>query len=57
MGEKGDPAEGEKQAAQIVEETYLNSYVAHAPIETHSATAKFEDGKFTVWASSSGPSR
>ena len=37
--ENGDPAEGEKLAAHIVEETYLNAYVAHAPMETHSAVA------------------
>ncbi|MGD0500646.1 MAG: molybdopterin cofactor-binding domain-containing protein [Bryobacteraceae bacterium] len=55
FGEKGDPAEGEKLAAQIVEETYLNGYVAHAAMETHSAVAAFEDGKFTVWASTQGP--
>jgi isoquinoline 1-oxidoreductase len=55
VGQKGDPAEGEKLAAQVVEETYLNAYVAHAPIETHSAVAAFEDGKVTMWASSQSP--
>ena len=55
VGQKGDPAEGEKLAAYIVEETYLNAYVAHAPIETHSAVAAFEDGKVTIWASSQSP--
>ena len=55
VGEKGNPAEGEKLASTIVEETYLNSYVAHAPIETHSAVASFEDGKFTVWGSTQWP--
>jgi isoquinoline 1-oxidoreductase len=55
VGEKGNPAEGEKLAAHIVEETYLNAYVAHAPIETHSAVAAFEDGKFTIWASTQCP--
>jgi isoquinoline 1-oxidoreductase len=55
VGQKGDPAEGEKLAAQIVEETYLNAYVAHAPIETHSAVAAFEDSKLTIWASSQSP--
>jgi isoquinoline 1-oxidoreductase len=55
VGERGNPAEGEKLAAHIVEETYLNSYVAHAPIETHSAVAVFEDGKFTIWASVQSP--
>ena len=51
----GDVAEGEKQATAIVEETYLNAYVAHAPIETHTATAVVENGKATVWASTQAP--
>jgi nicotinate dehydrogenase subunit B len=54
-GQNGNLAEGEKLAEFIVEETYLNSYVAHAPMETHSATAQFENGKVTVWASSQAP--
>jgi isoquinoline 1-oxidoreductase len=54
-GASGDLAEGEKAAASIVEETYLNSYVAHAPMETHSATATVENGKATVWASTQAP--
>jgi nicotinate dehydrogenase subunit B len=53
--EQGSISEGEKQAASIVEQTYLNSYVAHAPIETHSAIASFENGKVTVWASTQTP--
>jgi isoquinoline 1-oxidoreductase len=55
VGQSGDLAEGERLAAGVIEETYLNSYVAHAPIETHSATAQIEDGKVTVWASSQAP--
>jgi nicotinate dehydrogenase subunit B len=51
----GDVAEGEKLATAIVEETYLNSYVAHAPMETHTATAVIENGKATVWASTQAP--
>ena len=51
----GDVAAGEKLSAAIVEETYLNSYVAHAPMETHSATAVIENGKATVWASTQAP--
>ena len=51
----GDVAEGEKQATAIVEETYLNSYVAHAPMETHTAMAVIEDGKATVWVSTQAP--
>ena len=51
----GDVQMGEKKAATIVEETYLNSYVAHAPMETHTALAHFENGKLTVWASTQSP--
>jgi isoquinoline 1-oxidoreductase len=54
-GASGDLAEGEKASSVIVEETYLNSYVAHAPMETHSATAVVEDGRATVWASTQAP--
>jgi len=54
-GGSGDLAAGEKESAAIVEATYLNSYVAHAPIETHSATATIEDGKATVWVSTQAP--
>ncbi|MDR3719229.1 MAG: molybdopterin-dependent oxidoreductase [Bryobacteraceae bacterium] len=53
--ESGNIAEGEKQAASIVEQTYMNAYGAHAPIETHSALASFENGKVTVWASTQTP--
>jgi len=54
-GESGSLAEGEKLAASIVEQTYLNSYVAHASLETHSAVAQIEGGKVTVWASTQAP--
>jgi isoquinoline 1-oxidoreductase len=54
-GSAGDLAEGEKASSVMVEETYLNSYVAHAPMETHSATAVVENGKATVWASTQAP--
>ena len=54
-GAGGDLAVGEKASTAIVEATYLNSYVAHAPMETHSATAIVENGKATVWASTQAP--
>ncbi|UCF17781.1 MAG: molybdopterin-dependent oxidoreductase, partial [Phycisphaerales bacterium] len=53
----GDLNSGEELADTLVEETYLNSYVAHAPIETHTALAKVDGGKATVWASTQGPFR
>jgi len=56
LSQEGDLALGERNSTDgIVEQTYLNSYVAHSPMETHSATAHFEDGKVTVWASSQAP--
>jgi CO/xanthine dehydrogenase Mo-binding subunit len=54
-GQSGDLAEGERLAGSVVELTYLNSYCAHSPMETHSATAQIVDGKVTVWASSQAP--
>jgi nicotinate dehydrogenase subunit B len=51
----GDLSQGEKQARHMLEETYFNSYVAHAPMETHTALAVIEDGKATVWASTQSP--
>jgi isoquinoline 1-oxidoreductase len=55
VGQGGSLAEGEKLAASLLEATYLNSYVAHATMETHSAVAMIEGGKVTVWASTQTP--
>lgn len=55
VAESGDIAEGERLARGVIERTYLNSYVAHAPIETHSATAVIENDRVTVWASTQTP--
>jgi len=51
----GDLKSGEKLADTVVEETYLDGYVAHAPIETHTALAKVEGNKATVWVSAQTP--
>lgn len=55
VGQSGNLAEGEKLAAIIVDATYLNSYVAHAPMETHSAIATIENGKATLWVGTQAP--
>jgi nicotinate dehydrogenase subunit B len=55
VDERGSLAEGEKLSQTVVEETYLNSYVAHASIEPHSATTMIENGKVTVWAGAQTP--
>ncbi|MCX8036068.1 MAG: molybdopterin-dependent oxidoreductase [Candidatus Sumerlaeia bacterium] len=51
----GNLAEGEKLAKTLVEATYLNSYVAHAPMEPHTALARMDGDKITVWASTQTP--
>jgi len=53
--EGGDLADGEKQSSIVVEKTYLNGYVAHAPIEPHSTTVQIEGDRATVWCSTQGP--
>lgn len=53
--EGGDLKKGEGLATTIVEETYLNSYVAHAPMEPHTAVAKIEQRNATVWVSTQSP--
>jgi isoquinoline 1-oxidoreductase len=42
-------------AGPVVEGTYYDSYMAHAPMETHSAVAVVENGKVTVWAGTQTP--
>jgi nicotinate dehydrogenase subunit B len=51
----GNLEEGKKLSDNIIESKYLNSYVAHAPIETHTALANIEGDKITVWASTQRP--
>jgi len=53
--EAGALAEGEKLAANIIEADYLNAYVSHAPLETHSAVARVENDRVTVWAGTQTP--
>jgi nicotinate dehydrogenase subunit B len=55
--EGGDLEAGEGKAEVTVEESYLNSYVAHAAIEPHTAVAKFDGDKLTIWASTQTPFR
>jgi nicotinate dehydrogenase subunit B len=56
-GRGGNLEEGTQLSKQIVEEEYFNSYVAHAPMEPHAATAVFENGDLKVWASTQTPYR
>ncbi len=52
---EGDVKKGEARAAEVFERTYLNSYVAHAPIEPHAAVVQIEGRKARVWASTQTP--
>jgi isoquinoline 1-oxidoreductase len=51
----GDLEAGRKQSVKIIESGFHDPYLAHAPIETHSALAQIEGGKMTVWASTQNP--
>ncbi|NIM90631.1 MAG: molybdopterin-dependent oxidoreductase [Candidatus Aminicenantes bacterium] len=55
VSEGGNLAKGEEISKVVVEETYLDGYVAHATIETHTALAKVEGDKATIWASTQTP--
>jgi CO/xanthine dehydrogenase Mo-binding subunit len=53
--QSGNIATGRNLAAQKFEATYLNHYVAHAPMEPHTAVVRIEGQKATVWASTQTP--
>jgi isoquinoline 1-oxidoreductase len=52
---EGDLDAGQRRSARTFEETYLDSYTAHAPMEPHTAVAQVEGGKVTVWSSTQAP--
>ena len=51
----GDLKQGEAGAAEVFDKTYLNSYVAHAPVEPHTAVVQIEGKRTTIWASTQTP--
>lgn len=53
--DRGDLRAARAGAARVFETSYRKGYVAHAPIETHTALADVKDGKATVWASTQTP--
>jgi len=53
--EKGNLEEGKKLAASVFEQSYFTPYVAHAPVEPHTAAVKIEGDSATVWASTQRP--
>ena len=55
--EKGSLEEGMGDAVQSFESTFFNHYVAHAPMETHTALVHIGDDEVRVWASTQSPFR
>ncbi|HUJ10633.1 MAG TPA: molybdopterin cofactor-binding domain-containing protein [Verrucomicrobiae bacterium] len=55
VAQDGDLQKGESESKIIVEETYLDGYKAHAPMEPHTAVVKIDGDKATVWASTQTP--
>ncbi len=53
--QQGDIKNGEQKSKVIINETYYDSYVAHSPIEPHTAVVKIDGNKVTVWASTQNP--
>jgi len=53
--EEGDLEAGRRVSAHVFEHDYFQGYVAHAPMEPHTATAEIKDGKATVWTSTQRP--
>ena len=55
FGQGGSLKEGEALAATTFEHTYYDHYVAHSAMETHTALAKVEGDRLTLWASTQNP--
>jgi nicotinate dehydrogenase subunit B len=55
MGVKGDVGAARRAASRVFESTFHKGYVAHAPIEPHTAVAELKDGTLTIWASTQTP--
>ncbi len=55
IAQGGEISTGEKLATQTTNATYLDGYKAHAPVETHTAVAKMNGDRMTIWASTQNP--
>ena len=51
----GNLSQGESEADRQFDITYKDPYIAHSPIENHTATAVMEEGRMKVWASCQTP--
>ncbi len=55
LASEGQLPQGKSAAVQHIESTFQDPYIAHSPIENHTATALMENGKMKVWASCQTP--
>ena len=55
IAQGGRIEDGKAGAAKKIATTYLNSYVAHAPMEPHAATAKMDGDRVIVYAGTQRP--
>lgn len=53
--EAGNLDAGARASTKVFEHTYQDPYLAHAPIEPHTAVASREGERITVWASTQSP--
>ncbi len=53
----GDIEAAAQNSGLLTESQFLNSYVAHSPMEPHAAAAKIDGDKITVWVSTQQPFR
>jgi nicotinate dehydrogenase subunit B len=51
----GDLETGKAQSVKVFESVFSDPYLAHTPMETHSAVAVLEGDKMTVWAGTQSP--
>ncbi len=55
VASNGDLIIGKQLSEVAIESEFYNSYVAHAPMEPHSAIAQIEGDKATLWVSTQTP--
>ena len=55
MRTNGDMEAGSQLSDKIIESEFHDPYLAHTSIETHTALAKLEGDKMTVWAATQSP--
>mgnify|MGYP001289300057 CR=1 FL=1 len=55
VARSGNLEEGERMADAVIESEFHDGYVAHAPIEPHTALAIVEEDSATIWASTQSP--